>query len=175
MRILSLDDAPEMARLLGLILELAGYQHQDVHDSHEALAILRARPPDLFTQDVMRPGTDGLALYEQMKADEALREVPVLFISAGRRPEFAASCRDLYGDGYLNKPFAVADLLAAAAAVLARHGRGTPSPEERAARYPQVRARWAGRLGVPGEHVDLIYERVTGFLAGLDAGPRDRD
>ena len=163
-QILSLDDSQEMGELLGLLLNLAGYQHRWVADGQEALAILRDDAVDLFTQDVMRPGIDGLGLYEALKADEALAGLPVLFVTAGRRPEFAAECLARYGDGYLLKPFLVQDLLEAVAGVLARHGKRPPAAGERAAHYATLRPALMAQGGFTVEQMDALYGRVSSIV-----------
>ncbi len=141
-RILSLDNDPAILELLGLILELAGFDHLVTTDNEEALSLLRAQPPDLFTQDVARPVMDGLEFYLRMKSDETLRHIPVLFITGGMRPTFAASCRAIYGDDYLTKPFELREIVMTVAGLLRRRGKHVPTREERAARYERVRERW---------------------------------
>ncbi|MGD8624231.1 MAG: response regulator [Anaerolineae bacterium] len=167
-QILSLDDSQPMGDLLALILNLAGYQHRWVADGGEALSILRDEPVDLLTQDVMRPGIDGLALYEILKADEGLADLPVLFITAGRRPEFAAECLSRYGDGYLLKPFLVRDLLEAVAGVLTRHGKHPPPAGERADHYAGVRPELMARGGFTAAQIDALYDRVSGVVESME-------
>ncbi len=81
-RILSLDDELEMLKLLNLILERRGYEHIYTTSEDDALTILRNIQVDLFTQDLMRPRIDGLALCRLMQADRALRRIPVLILTA---------------------------------------------------------------------------------------------
>ncbi len=58
--ILSLDDEPEMLKLINLILGLGGYEHSYTTNSNQALSILRNEQFDLFTQDGARPDMDGV-------------------------------------------------------------------------------------------------------------------
>ena len=161
-RVLSLDDDPEMLKLLGLMFELAGYEHLRVTEDERALSILSSEPIDLFTQDWIRPAClGGLALYERLKADEQLRHIAVLFISAGQRPAFAEQCWATYGDGYLIKPFAPPALLQAVETVLQWHGKRVPTAADRAARYEQVQARLMDEFGVSAELLDTIYTRIS--------------
>jgi CheY-like chemotaxis protein len=104
----------------------------------------------------------GLALYEQLKADEQLRPIPVLFISAGQRPAFAEQCWVTYGDGYLIKPFAPPDLLEAVETVLQRHGKKVPTEADRAARYEQAQARLMDEFGVSADQLADVYRRISG-------------
>ena len=165
-RVLSLDDDPEMLKLLGLMFDLAGYEHMRVTEGHRALEVLCTEPIDLFTQDCMRPGLDGLALYEQLKADERLRHIPVLFVSAGQRPAFAEECWSTHGDGYLLKPFGPSDLLATVQGVLKRHGKRAPTAQERAARYSQAQARLRAEFGWSTEQLDAAYDKFNRFVDG---------
>ena len=160
---MSLDDDPEMLKLLGLMFELAGYEHLRVTEDEGALDILHSEPVDLFTQDCLRPECPGgLALYEQLKADEQLRYIPVLFISAGQRPVFAEQCWATYGDGYLIKPFAPPDLLKAVEIVLQRHGKKVPTEADRAARYEQAQARLMDEFAVSADQLADLYQRISG-------------
>jgi two-component system sensor histidine kinase/response regulator len=122
-RILSLDDEPAMLLLYRLILERAGYEYTWTTNSFEALDLLRSDPPDLFTQDWVRPDLDGPRLYRQMKADPALRQIPVLFITARHRPEFVCMVCTTYDDDYLVKPISPKELLERVEQALKRHSR----------------------------------------------------
>jgi DNA-binding response OmpR family regulator len=158
-RILSLDDSPEILKILHLFLELAGYEHLRAVESEAALSILRTEAVDMFTQDCIRPNLHGIELYKHLKADEKLRRIPVLFISAGERPEFAAECRSVYGDDYLTKPFQLETVLSTVAALLQRRGKHTPTVKERADRYAQIRAGLATELGWSTDQLDAAYEQ----------------
>jgi DNA-binding response OmpR family regulator len=164
-RILSLDDEPEMLKLINLILRLGGYEHVHTTSDEQALSILRNEQVDLFTQDGARPDMDGLQFYQLMKADECLRRIPVLFISARQRPEFAAECHATFGDHYLLKPFGPLELLATVAAALKQHGKRTPTEEERTALYKQIRAQLASEWNRTPEQLDAIYAKITSGLA----------
>lgn len=156
-RILSLDDEPILLKLYCLIFELAGFEHTWTTDGNGALSLLRSEPPDLFTQDYMRPDPGGPDLYRQMKADASLREIPVLFISAGHRPEFADEIRSTYDDDYLNKPFTPRDLLLAVTRLLRRRGKHVPTADERAARYEYVREKLMGEMNWTEEQFNRYW------------------
>ena len=174
-RILSLDDEPEMLQLLGLFVELAGYEHIRISNSHEALSILRCEPIDLLTQDCLRPDVHGMEFYQLLKSDESLRQIPVLFISAAIKPEFGDKCRADYGDDYLTKPFAPKDILAAVTGMMKRHGKHVPTKEERTARYKQIRGELKTKLGglrwwmdLSEERLDDLFDRYFSFLSEIE-------
>jgi CheY-like chemotaxis protein len=128
-RILSLDDESQMLDLLHLILGRAGYEYLGTTDEQEALSILHTQPIDLFTQDFMRPvGLCGIEFLRKLKSDEALKDIPVVGISArprdARAKELELAGLDMERDlaGYIQKPFAPSELLVVIEAAL--RGRG---------------------------------------------------
>jgi len=81
-RVLVVDDEPGIRTALVRGLGAEGMEVEAVGDGHAALAALRARSPDLIIADVMMPGLDGFALLGAVRADAALRGVPVILLSA---------------------------------------------------------------------------------------------
>lgn len=128
-RILSLDDESQMLDLLRLILERVGYECLGTTDEQEALSILRTQPVDLFTQDFMRPGgMCGVEFLRQLRSDEALRDIPVIGISArardARAKELELAGMDMDDlDGYIEKPFGPQGLLEVIEAALRKRGK----------------------------------------------------
>jgi two-component system alkaline phosphatase synthesis response regulator PhoP len=129
-RILSLDDESQMLDLLRLILERVGYECLGTTDEKEALSILRTQPVDLFTQDFMRPvGLCGIEFLRKLKSDEALKNIPVVGISAkprdARAKELELAGLDMERDlaGYIQKPFGPQELLEAIEAALRKQGK----------------------------------------------------
>lgn len=166
-RILSLDDEPEILKLLGVSLELAGYEHSHTTDGRKALDILRHERIDLLTQDIMRPKMDGWELYRLMKSDADLRHIPVLFISAGARADRMVECRALYNDDYLTKPFSPQELISAVTALLKCRGKRVPTEAERTVRYAQIRAKWLSAMNWTEQQLDSFYQRVGNYLTGM--------
>jgi len=110
--ILIVDDNPADQRALGRCLRRQGYVPAVAPSGAAALASLRESPPALILLDVGLPDTTGFALCEQIKRDPALRHIPVIFLSAGDRPEAAQRGFDAGGADYITKPFQVAEVLA---------------------------------------------------------------
>jgi two-component system alkaline phosphatase synthesis response regulator PhoP len=128
-RILSLDDESQMLDLLRLILERVGYECLGTTDEQEALSILRTQPVDLFTQDFMRPvGLCGIEFLRKLKSDEALKDIPVVGISARPRDARAKELESAGLDmeralaGYIQKPFGPQELLVIIKAALRKRG-----------------------------------------------------
>jgi len=80
-RILVIEDDPDIARLIALRLEQAGYETAIAHTATEALTHLDAHHPDLITLDIGLPDMRGDELAARLKADIATRDIPILVIS----------------------------------------------------------------------------------------------
>ncbi len=118
-RILSIEDHPEMQGLLQLIFERRGHRVISVKSGEFGLEMLRSLQPDVLLLDLMLPDIDGWDIYEQMKKDEELSQVPVIIISARSRDQDAKSGRRLIGnDKYVEKPFEVKELIEIVSGVL---------------------------------------------------------
>ncbi len=103
--ILVVDDNAANREMLGRRLEREGHRVQLAASGREALEVLRARRVDLVLLDVMMPEVDGYEVLRQLKADEALRDIPVLMISAVDEIESVVRCIELGAEDYLPKPF----------------------------------------------------------------------
>ena len=105
--ILVVDDDTGNRDVLARRLSREGYEVRVAPDGEAALAALsgRGEPVDLALLDVMMPGMDGYELLRRMKADPALRDIPVLMISALDQLESVVRCIELGAEDYLPKPF----------------------------------------------------------------------
>jgi PAS domain S-box-containing protein len=110
-RVLVADDNADMrqyvARLLG-----ERYQVEAVADGQAALPAARQRKPDLILTDVMMPQLDGFGLLREVRADAALRETPVIMLSARAGEESRVEGMGAGADDYLVKPFSARELIA---------------------------------------------------------------
>ena len=130
LRILSLDDEPQMVELIGLILEHAGYEYVGTDDNYTAWALLHAEPFDLLTQDLMRPGIDGWELLELLRAEPGFDGLPVIIVTAKAQNLDKLIAKELHAtDGYITKPFGPVELLSEIARVFAARGHRPPSLE----------------------------------------------
>lgn len=110
--ILCIEDEPEMIDLIRLILGRRGFEVIGAAGGKEGLEKVRANPPDLILLDLMMPDMDGWEVYQQIKADEKTKEIPVIVVTAK-----AQSIDKVLGlhiakvDDYIAKPFSPQDLL----------------------------------------------------------------
>ena len=110
-RILSLNDHPEMVESHKAILERAGYECLTATDDQWALAILRTMRVDLLIQDIKRPGRDGWSFLRLLKSDPALKDIPVLIVSAAPKNSHEYNVYQDKLAGYLQMPVDADELL----------------------------------------------------------------
>jgi CheY-like chemotaxis protein len=103
-RVLVVDDSPINLWLTCYVLESAGYVVENAVDAEQAQELLKQVTPDLILTDISLPGMDGLTFTRKLKADERLKNVPVVALTASdlrrdRENAFQAGCV-----GYITKP-----------------------------------------------------------------------
>jgi CheY-like chemotaxis protein/two-component sensor histidine kinase len=81
-RILVCEDDHDIARLIGMMLEKAGFDVDIAHNATEARALLAGQRYAAMTVDIGLPGEDGLSLIRSLRAQDATRELPVIVVSA---------------------------------------------------------------------------------------------
>ena len=121
--ILVVDDDPRMLRFVRDALAKAGYAPLVTGDAHELLHLVRTERPRLVLLDLMLPGTDGIALMQEVRERF---DLPVLFISGYGRDETVARALESGAADYLVKPFSPTELVARVRAALRRHERPEP-------------------------------------------------
>ena len=80
--ILLVDDLPENLRMLSDLLLSLGYNVRSVTSGRMALRTARVKQPDLVILDIKMPEMDGYQVCQAFKADEDLRDIPIIFVSA---------------------------------------------------------------------------------------------
>lgn len=106
MPVLVVDDYSMVARILGRLLKQAGFANVDeATDGEEALTKMRERRYGLVISDWHMAPTSGIELLRQAKADEQLRDIPFIMVSAEAAPENAALAKAEGASGYVVKPF----------------------------------------------------------------------
>jgi DNA-binding NtrC family response regulator len=111
-RILVVDDTPTNVRLLADLLSVNGFDVVTAGSGTEGLERAGADAPDLVLLDVMMPDVDGFAVCEQLKANPATRDVPVIFLTALHETLDKVRAFAAGGVDYLSKPFEPRELLA---------------------------------------------------------------
>jgi len=104
--LLVVDDNEDNRYTLTNRLKRQGYADVvTANDGRQALELLRARPFDLVLLDIMMPELNGYQVLEQLKADDQLRHIPVIMISAVDEIDSVIRCVELGAEDYLQKPF----------------------------------------------------------------------
>ncbi len=104
-RVLVVDDDPANRDLLERRLHRYGATVTTAEDGLRALGVLRKNPVDLVLLDMLLPGLDGYQVLTKLKADEKLREIPVIMISGLDQENGIARCLEAGAEDYLTKPF----------------------------------------------------------------------
>jgi two-component system response regulator VicR len=111
-QVVYIEDEPEMVDLVRLILRRKHYEVFGAGGGREGLDLVRKILPDVILLDLMMPDMDGWEVYQQLKADEATRAIPVIVVTAK-----AQSIDKVLGlhiakvDDYISKPFSPKELV----------------------------------------------------------------
>jgi PAS domain S-box-containing protein len=116
-RIVVADDNADMREYVSGLLAPAN-RVEAVGDGMAALDAIRREPADLLLADVMMPRLDGLELLRTIRADAALRHIPVIFVSARAGEEARVAGLEAGADDYLLKPFGARELIVRVGAAL---------------------------------------------------------
>ena len=117
--ILVVDDTVENVRLLVNVLIQQNYDIRPVTSGRQALLAATQAPPDLILLDVDMPDMSGFEVCQQLKSQPALRDIPVIFLTALNDQAEKVRAFDLGGADYITKPFQVDEVLARVRAHLA--------------------------------------------------------
>jgi DNA-binding response OmpR family regulator len=117
--VLCADDDEDILSLVALRLRRAGFEVATAADGEEAVTIARARRPVLAVLDVMMPKRTGYEVLAELRADETLREIKVILLSARVQEGDVAQGMDAGADAYLAKPFKAQDLVSKVEELLA--------------------------------------------------------
>lgn len=159
-RVLIADDNQDLRIYISRLLAQDGYEVETVCDGAAALASARARRPELLVADVMMPGLDGFALLRAVREDPALRDLPVIMLSARAGEEAKLEGLNAGADDYLIKPFSGRELLARVTATIAMAQMRRES--ENALRVSEERLRLATEAADVGFwDVDVINDILT--------------
>lgn len=107
--ILIVEDDPQVARLISLVLQRNGYEGEIVPDGKAALDKVRALKPQMIFADLTIRGISGDALCSTLKGEEQTSKIPFVILSGDR--DIAEKARGCGADDHLGKPFEFDDLI----------------------------------------------------------------
>ncbi|MGQ9851756.1 MAG: response regulator transcription factor [Aggregatilineaceae bacterium] len=125
-KIVCIEDDPEMIELVKLILSRQGYEVIGATGGEAGLQAIEREQPALVLLDLMMPEMDGWEVYQRMRADERMKDVPVIVVTAK-----AQSIDKVLGlhiakvNDYITKPFGPSELLTSVMRVLQEAGLET--------------------------------------------------
>ena len=119
-KIVYVEDEQEMIDLVKLILSRKGYNVIGAAGGREGLNIIRKEIPDLVLLDLMMPDIEGWDVYQQIRADEATKHIPVIVVTAkAQNIDKVLGLHIAKVNDYISKPFSPQDLVASVERVLA--------------------------------------------------------
>jgi CheY-like chemotaxis protein len=116
-RILIVEDNEHTRDIFRTTLEHAGYEVVEASDGEQALAQVRASPPDLVLMDFAMPRLDGLSCLKILKAELATRSLPIIAVTAHGEMEFRIEASLAGCDGFLAKPIEPMEIVRAVEAL----------------------------------------------------------
>ncbi len=108
-KVLLVDDEPDFLSVIRMRLSTAGYDVICAHHGQDAMDKLKIKCPDVIVSDVIMPVMDGVDLYQEVKKNHETRNIPIIMMTV--KEQMRESFRAVGADGFLAKPFEVADLI----------------------------------------------------------------
>lgn len=125
--VLYIEDDLEMIDLVSMILSRRGFQVKGAQGGKNGLEMLATERPDIILLDLMMPDMDGWEVYQQIKSNEELKNIPVIVVTARAQAiDRVLGLHIAKVDDYICKPFRPQELLESVENVL-----GISTPESR--------------------------------------------
>lgn len=155
--ILVVEDEPAIQELLALNLRFAGHEVVLAANAEQAQQEIKAKLPTLVLIDWMLPGTSGVNLAKNLRANERTQDIPIIILTAKGTEADKIAGLEAGADDYVTKPFSPKELLARIKAVLRR--RAPQSTDD--------------IIMIDSLHLDPATHRVTGNGKALILGPTE--
>lgn len=110
-RILVVDDEQDVRFLTRMMLQKTGHEVVEAESGEEGLEIIKRDKVDLVLLDVAMPGMNGWEVCGRIKADEKLKQIPVVMFTVYGSEEDVMLSRECGADAHLSKPFDMEELL----------------------------------------------------------------
>jgi two-component system cell cycle response regulator DivK len=111
-RILVIEDHEDNRRILRDLLTSAGYEPIEAVTGEEGVSLAETHSPDLILMDIQLPGLDGYEATRRIKANPALRQIPIIAVTSYALSGDDVKAQEAGCDGYVTKPFSPRALLA---------------------------------------------------------------
>ncbi len=123
-RILVVEDHEDNRRILRDLLTSAGYEPIEAVSGEEGVAFAETHRPDLILMDIQLPGLDGYEATRRIKANPALRQIPIIAVTSYALSGDEVKAKAAGCDAYVTKPFSPRALLAKVREYLPGGGSG---------------------------------------------------
>jgi len=110
-KILIVDDEPDILKVVIFRIKKAGYAVVSAEDGKSALDITQVEKPDLILLDIRLPILTGYEVCKKLKSNKAVKDIPVIFLSASTGEDIDCKVVECGAQGYMRKPFEVEELL----------------------------------------------------------------
>src|SRR5512143_1131422 len=124
--VLVIDDSPTITKVVQLVLTKAGYQVQTAADGEQGLVAVRAQRPALILLDFVMPRMNGYQVCRALAADPALRDIPVVLMSAKGDQVGERFVKVMGIVDYITKPFSPEAITAVVTHTIAKYSRRRP-------------------------------------------------
>jgi phosphate regulon transcriptional regulator PhoB len=168
--VLVVEDEPDIRALIVHHLTREGFQCRAVGSGADALARIKAVPPDLVVLDLMLPGMNGLEVCRRLRAEPGTAGVPIIMLTAKADEVDRVVGLEMGADDYVVKPFSPKELVARVRAVLRRARPGEAARPLGVGGVSLDTARHA--VTVNGQPVELTPKEFDLLHALLEAGGR---
>lgn len=118
--ILVADDDPDILSIVSMSLETQGYTVHKATNGREAVDLAREHHPDLILMDMMMPVVSGYEAVGELKADASTRDIVIVGLSAKAMATDMERATDAGIDGYITKPFRIAQVLSVVESYLSK-------------------------------------------------------
>ncbi len=109
-KVVIVEDEKDAAEMFAEMMRVSGYQVKKIYSSTPAIGIISAEMPDVVILDVMMPDISGLEVLRYMRREPALKDIPVILVSAKSMPSDIKIGMDAGASRYLTKPVSFLDL-----------------------------------------------------------------
>jgi two-component system alkaline phosphatase synthesis response regulator PhoP len=171
-RIAMVEDDPDLATTLVLALEKQGFSVSHYGTGRDGLNGILDNPPDLVLLDLNLPDLDGLSVCRELRETDAVRDLPIIMLTARVGESDRVLGLDLGADDYVTKPFSLRELVSRIKALLRRRSldRGVPEDEYRDSRL--VIQKGSLSVTLDGEPVKLTVREFEFLWFLLTNRPR---
>ncbi|MFC1571396.1 response regulator [Candidatus Margulisiibacteriota bacterium] len=111
-RVLVVDDEPDILKVVTFRLKKEGYEVITAVDGQEGLDFAKSKKPDLILLDLRLPKMNGDEVCKLIKADEQIKHIPVIFITASQQSDVGEMAKEFCAQDYIVKPFTPEELFA---------------------------------------------------------------